>query len=128
MDTPTELKYTKDHEWVKIDGNIVTIGITDHAQDALGDVVFVELPEVGADVAQGEPFGVVESVKAVSDLYSPVNGTITETNNALLDNPEAVNEDPYGAAWLIKVELESTDELDSLMNADQYSDYIEEEK
>lgn len=128
MDTPTDLKYTKDHEWVKVDGNVATIGITDHAQDALGDVVFVELPEEGADVAEGEPFGVVESVKAVSDLNSPVNGTVSEVNNAILDSPEVVNDDAYGNAWMIKVELESTSELDSLMDADQYADYIEEEK
>lgn len=128
MDAPADLKYTKDHEWIKIDGKIATIGITDHAQDSLGDVVFVELPDEGSDVAQGEPFGVVESVKAVSDLYSPVNGVVTEINNAIMDSPELVNEDAYGGAWLIKVELEDEEDLGDLMDADQYADYIEEEK
>ncbi len=128
MDTPTDLKYTKDHEWVKIDGDIATIGITDHAQDSLGDVVFVELPDEGSDVATGEPFGVVESVKAVSDLYSPVSGVVTEINSAIMDSPEVVNEDAYGNAWLIKVQLEEVKDLDDLMDADQYADYIEEEK
>lgn len=128
MDTPADLKYTKDHEWLKIDGKIATIGITNHAQDSLGDIVFVELPETGSNVAEGEPFGVVESVKAVSDLYSPVNGVVSAVNNELLDRPELVNDDPYGDAWLIKVELKDASEIDGLMDSDLYADYIEEEK
>lgn len=128
MDTPSDLKYTKDHEWLKIDGKIATIGITNHAQDSLGDIVFVELPETGSNVAEGEPFGVVESVKAVSDLYSPVNGVVSAVNNELLDRPEIVNDDPYGDAWLIKVELKDASEIDGLMDSDLYADYIEEEK
>lgn len=128
MDTPADLKYTKDHEWLKIDGKIATIGITNHAQDSLGDIVFVELPETGSNVAEGEPFGVVESVKAVSDLYSPVNGVVSAVNNELLDRPEIVNDDPYGDAWLIKVELKDASEIDGLMDSDLYADYLEEEK
>jgi len=126
MDCPSDLKYTKDHEWVKIDGNIATVGITDYAQDALGDVVFVELPEEGSEVAPGETFGVVESVKAVSDLYSPVHGRVIEINDAIMDSPEVVNEDAYGDAWMIKVELEGEDGLSELMDADQYSEYLAE--
>src|SRR3990170_289226 len=128
MEFPQDLKYTKEHEWVKVDGDIATIGITDYAQDSLGDVVYVELPQEGGSVTKNEPFGVVESVKAVSDLYSPVSGTVAEVNDAIGDSPEAVNDDPYGDAWMIKVQLSNKDELNDLLTADEYQKYIEEEK
>lgn len=128
MEFPQDLKYTKEHEWVKVEGDSVTIGITDYAQDSLGDVVYVELPQEGGSVTKNEPFGVVESVKAVSDLYSPVSGNVMEVNDAIIDSPEAVNDDPYGDAWMIKVELSSADELDDLLSADDYQSFIEEEK
>ncbi|MBI5888344.1 MAG: glycine cleavage system protein GcvH [Deltaproteobacteria bacterium] len=128
MEFPKDLKYTKEHEWVKLEGNVVVVGITDYAQDSLGDVVYVELPQEGVGVTKNESFGVVESVKAVSDLYSPVSGSVAEVNDAIVDNPEVINEDPYGDAWMIKVELSNAGELDDLMNADDYQKFIEEEK
>ena len=128
MEFPKDLKYTKEHEWVKVEGNIATVGITDYAQDSLGDVVYVELPQEGATVTKHEPFGVVESVKAVSDLYAPLSGSVTEVNDAIVDSPEAINEDPYGDAWMIKVEIASTGELGDLLTADEYQKFIEEEK
>lgn len=128
MEFPKDLKYTKEHEWVKLDGNVATVGITDYAQDSLGDVVYVELPQEGGTVTKNEPFGVVESVKAVSDLYSPVSGSVVEVNDAIVDTPEAINEDPYGDAWMIRVEIASADELDELMSAEDYQKFIEEEK
>lgn len=115
MNFPVNLKYTKDHEWAKIDGKTATIGITDHAQSALGDVVFVDLPKLGRALKKGETFGVVESIKAVSDLYSPVDGTVIEVNSSLASDPSAINRDPYESAWLVKVQLSgeaSTDLLD----------------
>ncbi len=128
MDIPKELKYTREHEWVRVDGDSVVVGITDHAQDSLGDVVYVELPEEGASVVKDEPFGVVESVKAVSDLYAPVTGSVTEVNDALVDSPEVINEDPYGEAWMIRIDLSSADELDDLLSPEDYEKYLEEEK
>jgi glycine cleavage system H protein len=128
MEFPKDLKYTKEHEWVKVEGNIATVGITDYAQDSLGDVVYVELPQEGATVTKHEPFGVVESVKAVSDLYAPLSGSVTEVNDAIVDSPEAINEDPYGDAWMIKVEISSASELGDLLTADEYQKFIEEEK
>ncbi len=128
MEFPQELKYSKEHEWLKVEGNTVTIGITDYAQDSLGDVVYVELPSEGAAMVQGETFGVIESVKAVSDLYSPVSGNIVEVNDSIIDNPDIVNEEPYGDAWMLKVELTSTEELDELLSSDDYQQHIEEEK
>lgn len=128
MEFPKDLKYTKEHEWLKVEGNIATVGITDYAQDSLGDVVYVELPQEGGSVTKNEPFGVVESVKAVSDLYSPVSGSVSEVNDAIIDSPEAINEDPYGDAWMIKVEIANPGELDDLMTADEYQKYVEEEK
>jgi glycine cleavage system H protein len=128
MEFPKDLKYTKEHEWVKVEGNIATVGITDYAQDSLGDVVYVELPQEGAAVTKHEPFGVVESVKAVSDLYAPLSGSVTEVNDAIVDSPEAINEDPYGDAWMIKVEISSASELGDLLSADEYQKFIEEEK
>ena len=117
MDLPAHLKYTREHEWAKRDGGEVTVGITAHAQEELGDIVFLELPEEGSPVSQGKTFGVVESVKAVSDLYSPVSGKVAALNEDLLDTPELVNGEPYGGAWMIKVELSDTAELDGLMDA-----------
>lgn len=128
MEFPEDLKYTKEHEWVKVDGDSVTIGITDYAQDSLGDVVYVELPEADATITSGETFGVVESVKAVSDLYAPVSGTVAEVNDSVVDSPETINDEPYGDGWLLKVELSDTGELDGLMSAADYQAYTEEEK
>ncbi len=128
MEFPKDLKYTKEHEWLKVEGNLATVGITDYAQDSLGDVVYVELPQEGGAVTKNEPFGVVESVKAVSDLYSPLSGSVAEVNDAIIDSPEAINEDPYGDAWMIKVEISNPGELDDLMTADEYKKYVEEEK
>ncbi len=128
MDYPKNLKYTKEHEWVKIEGHTATIGVTDHAQDAMGDVVYVELPPEGGTVTKGDPFGVVESVKAVSDLYSPLTGTISDANDALFDSPEVVNDDRYGDAWFIKIDMEDTNELTDLLTPEEYVQYLEEEK
>ena len=123
MNYPKELKYTKEDEWLKIEGEQGTIGITDYAQNALGDIVFVELPKPGAAVEAGKSFGTVESVKAVSELYSPVSGTVTEVNGSLADAPEKINTDPYGA-WMIKVKL--TKQSDGLMSAADYEKYASE--
>jgi glycine cleavage system H protein len=122
MRFPTELKYTKDHEWAKIDGNVVTVGITDHAQSALGDIVFLDLPSSGRVLKSHETFGVVESIKAVSDLYSPVAGKVVDANSALKDDPSQINRDPY-ASWLIKIET-STAPAD-LMDASAYESYVQ---
>ena len=126
MNIPADLKYTKEDEWVKVDGNIATIGVTDYAQDALSDIVYLELPAEGDSFSTGETFGVVESVKAASDLYMPVDGTVTEANEDLVDAPETINSDPYGAAWMVKVELSDPSQIDGLMDADAYQKYIEE--
>ncbi|GGB88853.1 MULTISPECIES: glycine cleavage system protein GcvH [Staphylococcus] len=126
MAVPSELKYSKEHEWVKIEGNTVTIGITEYAQSELGDIVFVELPETDDDIEEGESFGSVESVKTVSELYAPVSGKVVETNDELEDSPEFVNESPYEKAWMVKVELNDESQLDELMSADQYSEMIGE--
>src|SRR5687767_9204497 len=117
MATPTDRRYTSEHEWAKVDGDVAIVGITDHAQDALGDIVFLELPEVGRQLAQNEPLGVVESVKAVSDIYSPVSGEVVEVNAAAVGRPEAINSDPYEAGWMIKVRLANPSEIDGLMTA-----------
>jgi glycine cleavage system H protein len=126
MSIPAGLKYSKDHEWVKVDGGKATIGITSHAAEALGDVVFVELPEVGDSMAAEESFGSVESVKAVSDVYSPVSGNIAAINEALFDSPELINSDPYGEGWMIEVEMEEASELDELMSAAEYEAFLKE--
>jgi glycine cleavage system H protein len=128
MEVPKELQYSREHEWVAVEESIATIGITDYAQEQLGDVVYVELPEVGTQVTKDEAFGVVESVKAVSDIYAPVSGTVTEVNDPLADSPETVNEDPYGDAWMIRVEMSDLGELEDLMTAVQYREFVEEEK
>lgn len=115
------LKYTPDHEWIQLDGDVATVGITHHAQDALGDVVFVDLPEVGKDLAQKDVAGVVESVKAAADVYMPVSGTITEVNEALRDDPSLANSDPLGAGWFFKVKLSTPAELDALLDETAYA-------
>lgn len=122
MNVPAELKYSEEHEWAKIEGNRVTIGITDFAQSELGDIVFVELPKVGDTVEFGEPFGSVESVKTVSELYAPVTGKVVEVNGGLEDAPEHVNKAPYGEGWMIVVEIDDAAELDKLWSADKYSE------
>ena len=122
-----DFKYADSHEWVKADGNSATIGITDHAQVHLGDVVYVELPEVGSTVTKGNNFGAVESVKATSDVYSPVSGEVIEVNSELSDSPGLVNAGPYDKGWIIKVQMSNSSELDSLMDADKYTKFCEEE-
>ena len=120
MATPDDRRYTSEHEWALREGDLVVVGITDHAQDALGDIVFLELPEVGRQLQQNEPLGVVESVKAVSDIYSPVSGEVVEVNQALVGAPETINSDPYGAGWMIKVRPAAPEEIDGLMTAADY--------
>ena len=123
---PSELKYTKEHEWAKTEqGKVVSIGVTDHAQDLLGEIVYVELPEVNTEVTKDETFGVIESTKSVSDLYAPVSGIVTEVNSIVVDGPEVVNEDPYEEGWLIKIQPSDAAELDDLMTADQYETFVE---
>jgi len=121
---PENLHYTKEHEWVRVEGDTGTVGITWHAQHELGDIVYVDLPKVGAAVQQGGNVGSVESVKAVSDIYSPVSGEIVETNEALSTEPEKLNQDPHGEAWLVKIRLSAPDELKSLLNAADYQTYV----
>ena len=120
MKFPEELMYTKDHEWAQVEENVVTCGITEYAQDALGEVVYVELPEEGTKVTKDEPFGVVESVKAVSDLFAPVSGTVVEVNEPLKENPGSVNDDPYGDGWMIRIEMDSEKELQALLPVVEY--------
>ena len=121
MENPSDRKYTEEHEWAKLDGNRVTVGITAYAQDALGDVVYVDLPSTGTRVEQGQPFGEVESTKSVSDLYAPLTGTIVERNESLESSPELVNSDPYGDGWMVVIEVEDPDALSSLLSADDYA-------
>ena len=125
---PANFRYTKEHEWVRVDGDAGTVGITDHAQQELGDIVYVDLPKAGVRLEQGKSLGSVESVKAVSDVYSPVSGEVIEVNQALADKPEVLNSDPHGAAWLIKIRLSAPGELQSLMSAAEYETYIGTEK
>lgn len=124
MSVPEELQYTKSHEWVRTEGDTATIGITEHAQDELGDVVFVELPETGTTFEVGDSFGTIESVKAVSELYTPVGGEVVEVNSALEDNPEKVNDDPYGDGWILKLRVSGESEL---LSAADYEKFLEEE-
>jgi glycine cleavage system H protein len=126
MELPEDLKYTREHEWISVDGSVATIGITDHAQEQLGDVVFVELPAVGDRVEKADAFGVVESTKAVSDVYAPISGEVAEVNDDLPDNPELINEDPYGDGWMVKVTIGDKADLDDLLTADEYRKFIEE--
>ena len=123
---PDKYGYTKEHEWVLVDGDVATIGITDHAQKELGDIVYVDLPQPGDAVASGKTMGSVESVKAVSDIYSPITGEVTGVNEALADAPEKVNEDPHESAWMVKVRLSNPDEIEDLLSASDYQSYIEE--
>lgn len=125
---PEELKYTKDHEWVAVDGDVATIGITDYAQHALGDVVFVELPNEGENFNAHEALGSVESVKAVSEIFTPVGGEIIESNEDLNDTPEAVNDDPYGDAWFVKIKMDNSGETDALLTAEEYAEFLESEE
>ena len=128
-DVPTELKYTKSHEWVRVEEDgLVTVGITDHAQELLGDLVFVELPEVGADLGIGAECAVVESVKAASDVYSPVSGEVIEVNETLADAPETINQDAYEEGWIFRVRLSNPAEVDALMDADSYAEHCEAEE
>jgi len=126
MSYPTDRKYTKEHEWIQVNGSSATVGITDHAQESLGDIVFVETPKVGAELATGKTFGTVESVKAVSDLFSPASGTVTEVNADLATSPEKVNKDPHGS-WILKLTLKNPSELDSLLSAADYEKFVAEE-
>jgi glycine cleavage system H protein len=127
MAYPKDYKYTKEHEWIQVKGNTATVGITDHAQESLGDIVFVELPKVGSQVEAGKSFGTVESVKAVSELYAPASGKVVEVNESLNQSPEAVNQDAH-KAWMIKLELANPGQADGLMSADDYEKYVAEEK
>ena len=124
MNYPADFRYTKEHEWVQVEGNVAKIGITDHAQHELGDIVYVDLPKVGSTAEAGKTFGSVESVKAVSDIYSPVSGEIVEVNDTLSSAPETLNSDPHGAAWLIKVRMTTQDEIKQLMTAGDYQQYV----
>lgn len=127
MSIPKELRYSQEHEWVRVEGNTVRIGITDFAQSELGDIVFVELPEVGAQLTANEPFGSVESVKTVSELYAPISGKVIAVNEELNDNPEYVNESPYDKAWMIVIEPSDLSEVDNLLTAEQYEQMINQE-
>lgn len=128
MEFPEGLKYSKEHEWVLVEGKTATIGITEFAQDELGDIVYVELPEVGEKLIKDDPFGAVESVKAVSDIYAPVSGAVLEINDLLPDNPETINDDPYGDGWMVRVEMSDPDDLKDLMNAEEYAEYVAQQK
>ena len=125
--TPEDSRYTKSHEYVHVEGDTGTIGITDYAQKELGDVVFVELPQVGTELEQGDEMGSIESVKAVSEIFAPVSGVIVEVNDALTDKPELINTDAYGDGWMVKIRLKTPDEVDELMDAEEYDEYVERE-
>ena len=124
MNAPTDLLYTSDHEWVSVVGNVATIGITDFAQSELGDIVFVEFPELNSTVEKGQSAGSIEAVKTVADLYMPISGTVIEVNENLDDNPEAVNDTPYGDGWMVKIEIANQDEISDLLTATAYDDLI----
>ena len=128
MEVPPGLRYSKEHEWVANEEATATVGITDYAQEQLGEIVFVELPAVGDTVSKDDPFGVIESVKAASDIYAPVSGTVVEVNEDLPESPEVINEDPYGDGWLIKVRVSDPDELEDLMNGEEYEEMVAKEK
>ncbi len=121
MNFPKDLKYTEDHEWVRVNGKIAEVGVTDHAQSELGDIVYIDIPDFDAKVTAGETVGTIEAVKTVADMFAPVSGKIVEVNTALNDAPETVNQDPYGAGWIVKIEMSNPAELDKLMDADTYS-------
>ena len=126
MTAPRDLRYTKSHEWVRIDGDIATFGLSDYAQAELGDITYLELPEIGSNVTQSEPFGVVESVKAASDIYAPLDGEVVEINSAAVDAPDVVNSSPYDNAWLVKVRVSDPAQLETLMDPDTYDTFAEE--
>jgi glycine cleavage system H protein len=128
METPAGLKYSKEHEWVATEESVATIGITDYAQDQLGEIVYVELPSVGDKISKDDAFGVVESVKAVSDIYAPVSGTVVEVNQELPESPEMINEDPYGDGWLVKVKVSDPTELEDLLDGEEYDELVAAEK
>jgi len=128
MEVPSDLRYTKEHEWVRIEGDLARIGITDFAQDALGDVVYVDVPEIGAEVRAGEPFGEVESTKSVSDVYAPVTGTVVERNGMLGDSPQLVNQDPYREGWMIVVRMGAQGQPEGLMDADAYRAFVDAQR
>ena len=127
MEVPKDLKYTQEHEWIRIDGKKAVVGITEFAQEQLGDIVFVELPEVGSEIEQENPFGVVESVKTVSDLYAPVSGKVTAVNKDLETNPEKVNSEPYGGGWVVEIELSNEKDIESLLDAHAYTEQCQKE-
>lgn len=124
---PRHLKYTKEHEWLEINGDIATVGITAFAQESLGDLVFVELPEVGQKISSGDDFAVVESVKAASEVYSPISGEVVEVNTDLADSPQSINESPYDDGWLVKIRMSDVSELDDTMDADAYTTFVDEQ-
>jgi glycine cleavage system H protein len=128
MDFPEELRYTKQHEWIRHEGGTATVGVTDYAQEKLGDVVFVEMPETGMSIQKGDAFGVVESVKAASDVYCPVGGEVIEINHALEEHPEYVNQSPYGDGWIIRVKVTDSSAMNDLMDAEQYQAFVEQEE
>lgn len=127
-DYPDNLHYTKDHEWLKIEGDTGTVGISEFAQEALGDIVYVELPKVGEKFSQGDPFGSVESVKSVNELFIPVSGVVIEINEALADAPEHVNEDPYGKGWMVRLKITDPSDVDSLLSSSEYEDFVSEQE
>lgn len=127
MNYPDDLKYTRDHEWIRIEGDVATIGVTEYAQEQLGDIVYVELPPEGEEFSKNDTFGVIESVKAVSDCFTPLSGTVTETNNLLSENPEMINEDCYGEGWMIRLELMDDKETEGLLDNTQYAEFVKEE-
>ncbi len=126
MNIPSDLHYTKDHEWVRFNGKEATVGITDYAQGELGDIVFLDLPEIGIVVTGGTPFGTIEAVKAAADMYSPVSGEVVAVNGLLEDSPELINQDPYGGGWIIKVQVRDVEEVETLLSPDDYAKLIEE--
>ena len=125
MNTPNDIKYTKEHEWVSLDGETATIGITDYAQSQLGDIVFVEFPDINSEINQNETFGVIEAVKTVADLFAPVSGEIIEVNSSLEDSPNFINSDPYGSGWIIKLKINDSNEYNGLMSSDDYEEHIQ---
>ena len=125
MNTPSDIKYTKEHEWVLLDGETATIGITDYAQSQLGDIVFVEFPDINSEINQNETFGVIEAVKTVADLFAPVSGEIIEVNSSLEDSPNFINSDPYGSGWIIKIKINDSNEYNGLMSSDVYEEHIQ---
>ena len=125
MNTPNDIKYTKEHEWVSLDGETATIGITDYAQSQLGDIVFVEFPDINSEINQNETFGVIEAVKTVADLFAPVSGEIIEVNSSLEDSPNFINSDPYGSGWIIKLKINDSNEYNGFMSSDVYEEHIQ---